>query len=73
MPAAFLYEHPGLSLSQGAKATGANVDRFLAVEPNFANIGLPGSVCFPVGVRNVMTEYNSFTANAAFCHFDTSY
>ena len=73
MPAAYLYLHPELCLSQGAKATGANVDRLLAVESDFANIGFPGSVCFPVGVGNVLTEHNSFTANAAFCHFDTSY
>lgn len=35
---------------------------------NPSDIGLPASVGFAVGVRNVMTEHNAFSANLALCH-----
>ena len=37
-----------------------------------ADIGLPCSVRLTVGVRNVVSESNTLTANATFSHFDTS-
>lgn len=71
MPATFFICAPERSrFSQGAKTTGTNVNGFLAVQSDLANIGLPSSVGFPMGVRNVLTEHNSFTADATFCHFE---
>ena len=35
-----------------------------------ADVGLPHSVRDAMGVRNVRSENNSITANAAFCHDD---
>ena len=54
-----------------AKATGTNSNgggRTINDCLNLANIGLPTSVGLAVGVRNVLTEYNAFSANRAFCH-----
>jgi hypothetical protein len=60
-----------LCLFESAEATGANgyglrgtVFYYLYL----ANIGLPTSVCLAVGVRNVMSENNAFSANTALCH-----
>ena len=56
------------------KATGADIDRLVrAVDNRFdtADVGLPCSVRLTVGVRNVMSERDALTANAAICHFDT--
>ena len=36
------------------------------------NVGLPGSVCLAMRVRNGLTENNSLSANAALCHINTS-
>ena len=37
-----------------------------------ADIGLPGSVGFTVRVGNCLSENNALSADAAFCHNDTS-
>ena len=63
-----------LDLSR-TKATRANVNRLIATV-NYglylADVRLPGSVGLTVRVRNVVSESNALTANAAFSHFDTS-
>ena len=63
-----------LDLSR-TKATRANVNRLIATVNyglNLADVRLPGSVGLTVRVRNVVSESNALTANAAFSHFDTS-
>ena len=60
----------------GTEATRAYVDGLVGSFNNClyaADVGLPGTVGFAVGVRNVMPESNSLSAHAAFCHFDTSH
>ena len=60
----------------GTEATRAYVDGLVGSFNNSldtADVGLPGTVGFAVGVRNVVSEDNSFSAQAAFCHFDTSH
>ena len=54
-----------------AQATGANrhggggpVNNCL----HLADVGLPRTVGFTVGVRNVLTEHNALTAYTALCH-----
>jgi len=54
------------------KAAGADVNSFTAAGNDrfyAANVGLPGSVGFAVGVGHVVTEGDAFTAYTAFCHF----
>ena len=65
-----LYLHKGgkLSLLHGAQATGANVDGFAAFQSDFANVGLPSSIGFTMGVRNVLTEHHALAADTALCH-----
>ena len=36
------------------------------------DVGLPSSVSFTVGVRNVVSERNALTADTALSHFSTS-
>lgn len=36
-----------------------------------SNIGLPGSVGFPIGMGDILTEYNTLSANITFCHWFT--
>ena len=58
-------------LFESAEATGANgygLGRTVFNYLYLANIGLPTSVCLAVRVRNVMSENNAFSANAALCH-----
>ena len=58
-----------------AQATRANSDGFRSAvyqSLNLADVGLPSSVRLSMRVRHVITEYNALTANAAFCHLDTS-
>ena len=60
----------------GAEATRAYVDGLVGSSNNSlyaADVGLPGTVGFAVGVRNVVSEDDSFSAQAAFCHFNTSH
>jgi hypothetical protein len=57
-----------LSLFHGAQATGANVDGFAAFQSDFANVGLPSSIGFTMGVRNVLTEHHALAADTALCH-----
>ena len=63
-----------LDLSR-TKATRANVNRLIATV-NYGlyltDVRLPGSVGLTVRVRNVVSESDALTANAAFSHFDTS-
>ena len=33
-----------------------------------SDVGLPGSVGFPIGVGHVLTEHNALSANTALCH-----
>jgi hypothetical protein len=61
--------HRRLSLFHGAQATSTNVDGFAAFQSDFANVGLPSSVGFTMGVRNVLTEHNTLAADTALCHF----
>ena len=59
----------------GTKATGAYAYSLMSAVNNslyLADIGLPCSVGLTVGVRNVVSESNTLTANATFSHFDTS-
>ena len=60
-----------LRLLHRAKATGANRDG-LVVATNgnlyLANVGLPTSLRFTVGVGNVLAEYDALTADTALCH-----
>ena len=56
----------------GAEATGTNVYRRVGAAHNslhLADVGLPGSVSLAVRVRNGVTEYHAFSANAALCHW----
>ena len=65
-----LYLHnQQLSLFHGAQATGANVDGFAAFQSDFANVGLPSSIGFTMGVRNVLTEHHALATDTALCHF----
>lgn len=60
----------------GAEATRAYVDGLVGSFNNClyaADVGLPGTVGFAVGVRNIVSENNTFSAQTAFCHFDTSH
>ena len=60
----------------GAEATRAYVDGLVGSFNNrlyATDVRLPGTVGFAVGVRNVVSEDDSFSAQAAFCHFDTSH
>ena len=61
-----------LSLFHRAQATRTNVDCLAAFQFHLANVGLPASVGFAVGVRNVLTENNALATDTTFCHFDTS-
>ena len=58
-----------LSLLHGAQATRTNVNCFAAFQLYLADVGLPSSVGFTMGVRNVLTEHNALTADTTFCHF----
>lgn len=56
----------------GTQATRTNSHRRGCAVNNrsyFADVGLPGTVGLTVGVRNVLTEHHTFSANAALCHF----
>lgn len=58
-----------------AKATGANVNRLMCSVNNgldSADVRLPRSVGFAVGVGYVVPEGNALSANTALCHFYTS-
>lgn len=60
----------------GTEATRAYVDGLVgSFNDRFdtADVGFPGTVGFAVGVRNIVSEDDSFSAQAAFCHFDTSH
>ena len=59
------------SLFHGAQATGANVDRLATIQSDFANVGLPGSVGFPIGMGHILTEHDAFSANITLCHWLT--
>ena len=58
-----------LSLFHRAQATRTNVDCLAAFQFHLANVGLPASVGFAVGVRNVLTENNALATDTTFCHF----
>jgi hypothetical protein len=65
------YKSYNLRLLHRAKATGANRDGLvIATDGNLhlANVGLPTSLRFTVGVGNVLTEHNALTADTALCH-----
>ena len=58
-----------------AQATRANSDGFRSAvyqSLDLADVGLPHSVRLSMRVRHVIPEDNALTANAAFCHLDTS-
>lgn len=60
-----------LCLLHRAQATGANRNGLgIATDGNLhlANVGLPTSLRFTVGVGNVFAEYNALTADTALCH-----
>ena len=60
----------------GTEATRTYVDGLVGSFNNSlyaADVRLPGTVGFAVGVRNVVSEDDSFSAQAAFCHFNTSH
>ena len=64
-----------LCLLHRAQATGANRNGLgIATDGNLylADVGLPTSLRFTVGVGNVFAEYNALTADTALSHFDTS-
>ena len=53
------------------KAAGADVHsscRTVVVDPDFSDIGAPGSVGSPVRMGNVVSENKSLRANFTFCH-----
>ena len=55
----------------GAETTRANRYGLVCSVNNGANLSdvcLPGSACFTVGVRNIVSESNTFTAAHTFCH-----
>ena len=55
----------------GTKAARADVDRLGAsIDDRFdaADVGLPGSVGFAVGMGNVVSEHDALAADTAFCH-----
>ena len=59
----------------GTKAARANVYRLVGTVGNCfdaANVGLPSTVGLTMGVRHGVTENNALSADAAFCHIDTS-
>ena len=59
----------------GAQATGANSYGLCSTvydSLNLTDVGLPGSVCFAMRVRNCLSENNALSTNAALCHIDTS-
>ena len=59
----------------GTQAAGANVYSYVGTvnySLNLTDVGLPGSVGLPVGVRNVVSKSNALAANATFSHFNTS-
>ena len=54
-----------------AQATGANGDGLRGTVHHslyLADIGLPNTVGFTVGVGHVLTEHNTLTAYTALCH-----
>ena len=60
-----------LCLLHRAQATGANRNGLgIATDGNLnlADVGLPTSLRFTVGVGNVFAEYNALTADTALCH-----
>ena len=60
-----------LCLLHRAQATGANRNGLgIATDGNLnlADVGLPTSLRFTVGVGNVLAEYNALTADTALCH-----
>ena len=55
----------------GAETTRANRYGLVCSVNNGANLSdvcFPGSACFTVGVRNIVSESNTFTAAHTFCH-----
>jgi hypothetical protein len=55
----------------GAETTRANRYGLVCSVNNGANLSdvcFPGSACFTVGVRNIVSERNTFTAAHTFCH-----
>ena len=63
-----LYGSGNLAASQ---ATGANSNLLVGTVYNsidLSDVCLPGSACFTVGVRNIVSESNTFTAAHTFCH-----
>ena len=65
------YKFYNLCLLHRAKATGANRDGLVVATNgnlNLANVGLPTSLRFTVGVGNVLAEYDALTADTALCH-----
>ena len=59
----------------GTKATGANAYCLMSAVNNslyLADIGLPRSVCFAIGVRNCVSENDALSTDTALCHNDTS-
>ena len=55
----------------GTQAAGANAYSHVGTvnhSLNLTDVGLPGSVGLPVGVRNVVSECNTLTANTALSH-----
>jgi hypothetical protein len=60
-----------LRLLHRAQATGANRNGLgIATDGNLylADVGLPTSLRFTVGVGDVLTENNTLTADTALCH-----
>jgi hypothetical protein len=56
----------------GTQTAGANMNSFVCSLNNsthFSNVGLPHSVCFTVGMGNIMTEHNALAADFTFSHF----
>ena len=55
----------------GTQAAGANVYGHVGAVNHslyLTDVGLPGSVGLPVGVRNVVSKSNTLTANTALSH-----
>ena len=59
----------------GTQTTGANSNGLGCAVNDcsyLADVGLPGSVRLTVRVGNCLSENNAFSADATFCHIDTS-
>ena len=60
------------AVSQATRANGNGLGGTVNDRLYLADVGLPGSVGFTVRVGNCLSENNALSANATFCHNDTS-